>query len=150
MSAISGLLKKEFIRFAVVGVLATAIHYGVYLLFLRILSANMSYHENIAYSIGYIVSFVFNFFLTSIFTFKTKANVKKSIGFVLCHLINFGIHNGLLKLYLWLSLPSFTLAFRSHELLVTPTEYAPFLVFAIAVPINFLLVRLVFKSNYTQ
>ena len=150
MSKISRLISKEFIRFAIVGVAATGIHYGVYLLFLQIIPQAVSHQENIAYSIGYVVSFVFNFILTSVFTFKTKANVKKSIGFVMSHAINFGLHNGLLKFYLWLSLPDFLLTLKSRELLITPIEYAPILVFAIAVPINFLLVRFVFKSKWTQ
>ena len=68
-------LSAEFIRFAVVGVLATAIHYGVYRLLDLVIRANP------AYAAGYVISFLFNFFLTARFTFKKKATVKKGIGF---------------------------------------------------------------------
>ncbi|MDR1761396.1 MAG: GtrA family protein [Bacteroidales bacterium] len=150
MSKISHLISKEFIRFAIVGVVATGIHYGVYLLLLQVIQHDTLYRETVAYSIGYVVSFVFNFILTNVFTFKTKANVKKTIGFAMSHAINYGLHIMLLNFFLWLSLPQFTVVFKTYELLVTPVEYAPILVYAIAVPVNFLLVRFVFKSKWTQ
>lgn len=58
-------LKKlpEFIRFIMVGVFATALHYGLYFIFQRFINVN------IAYSIGYILSFIANFYLTALFTF---------------------------------------------------------------------------------
>jgi len=51
-------LKKlpEFIRFIMVGVFATALHYGLYFIFQRFINVN------IAYSIGYILSFIANFY----------------------------------------------------------------------------------------
>ena len=52
----------EIARFGVVGVLATAIHYGVYLLL------NPYMNANIAYTIGYVVSFICNFFLSNYFS----------------------------------------------------------------------------------
>ena len=57
-------LKKlpEFIRFIMVGVFATALHYGLYFIFQRFINVN------IAYSIGYILSFIANFYLTALFT----------------------------------------------------------------------------------
>ena len=126
------ILKKfnnEFFRFAIVGVVATGIHYGTYLVLLNFLN------PTIAFTIGYIVSFCFNFILTNIFTFKTKPNAKKGIGFITSHAINYGLQIVLLNLFLWLSL---------HE------KFAPILVFAIVVPVNFLLIRFVFKSKWTQ
>ena len=55
-------LKKlpEFIRFIMVGVFATALHYGLYFIFQRFINVN------IAYSIGYILSFIANFYLTAL------------------------------------------------------------------------------------
>lgn len=149
VSKISNLLKKEFIRFAIVGVLATAIQYGVYLLFLRIVPES-NYQVNIALSIGYGVSFVCNFILTSVFTFRSKANAKKTIGFIMSHAINFGLQNGLIRFFMWLSLPSIAVHVASYEWLVKPEEYALIFVLIIAVPVNFLLVRFAFKSKWTQ
>ena len=70
-------LKKlpEFIRFAIVGVIATALHYGLYLLLQTII------HVNIAYTLGYMLSFIANFYLTAYFTFGSTPSWKKAIGF---------------------------------------------------------------------
>ena len=69
----------EIIRFGFVGVIATLIHYSIY----WVLQCYI--HHNIAYTIGYGISFTCNFFLTAHFTFKKKATVKKGIGFGLSH-----------------------------------------------------------------
>ena len=81
-------LKKlpEFIRFIMVGVFATALHYGLYFIFQRFINVN------IAYSIGYILSFIANFYLTALFTFGKKPSWKKAFGFGGAHLINYILH----------------------------------------------------------
>ena len=53
----------EFIRFVMVGILATALHYGIYFLLQRFINVN------IAYTLGYALSFIANFYLTAYFTF---------------------------------------------------------------------------------
>lgn len=115
----------QLLRFVVVGVLATALHYGIYLLLLNVMS------ETIAYSIGYVISFIFNFVLTCVFTFRKKASTKKGVGFGFAHLVNYGLHVSLLNLFLWLGVSN---------------VYAPIPVFCVAVPVNFLLVRFVFQK----
>lgn len=117
---------REIIRFVLVGILATFIHYAIYLCF------NLFVVQWLAYSIGYGISFLINFYLSSTFTFKSKANLKKGIGFGVSHAINYGLHIVLLFLFLHFGIPD---------------EYAPIPVFAIAIPVNFLLVRYVFKSK---
>ena len=42
----------EFLRFAVVGVIATAVHYGLYYILRWFM------YVNVAYTVGYLVSFV--------------------------------------------------------------------------------------------
>lgn len=116
----------QLLRFAVVGVVATAIHYGVYLLLLNLLS------ENIAYTIGYLVAFVCNFILTCVFTFRKKASTQRGVGFGLAHLVNYGLHVALLNFFLWMGISN---------------KLAPIPVFCIAVPVNFLLVRFVFSRS---
>lgn len=117
---------NEAIRFIIVGLIATIIHYSVYLL-LNLLIINW-----VAYSIGYVISFFCNFMLTSKFTFQEKATFKKGIGFGISHLINYLIHLSLFSLFVKLGIPE---------------QFAPIPVFAIAIPINFFLVRFVFKSK---
>ena len=116
----------EFIRFVMVGVLATALHYGIYFLLQRFINVN------IAYTLGYALSFIANFYLTAYFTFGKKPSWSKAFGFGGAHLFNYLLHNGLLNTVLWLGLSK---------------TLAPIPVFAIAIPVNFLLVRFVFKRK---
>ena len=119
----------EVIRFGIVGVIATAIHYAVYWVLQKWINVN------IAYTIGYIVSFLVNYYLSAHFTFREKTSAKNSIGFVGAHIVNYLLQISLLNIFLWLGL--------SREL-------APIAVLAIAVPTNFLLVRFVFKRFRTS
>lgn len=114
----------ELIRFVVVGFVATAIHYGIYWLLVHCMNAT------IAYSIGYALSFVCNFILTSLFTFRQKASIKKGVWFGVAHGVNYLLHVLFLNFFLWLDIPK---------------SWAPIPVFAIVIPVNFLLVRFVFK-----
>lgn len=119
----------EIIRFGIVGVIATIIHYGIYL------ALNLIIVSWIAYSIGYGISFLGNFYLSNKFTFKTKPTIKKGIGFVLSHFMNYLLQVTLLSIFIKLGIPN---------------KYAPVPVFCIAIPINFLMVRFVLKSKLHQ
>lgn len=115
----------EAFRFIIVGVIATAIHYSIYWLLQQFINAG------IAYTIGYAISFAANFLLTSLFTFKTKATVKRGLGFALAHLCNYLLQMLLLHITLGAGV--------SREL-------APIPVYCISIPVNFLMVRFVFKK----
>ena len=117
---------REFVRFALVGVIATAIHYLLYFVLQKTMNAGM------AYTIGYAVSFVANFLLTSVFTFKVKATIKKGVGFGAAHLCNYLLQMALLYVMLNIGIPR---------------SIAPFPVYCIALPVNFLMVRYVFKKR---
>lgn len=119
----------EFIRFGIVGVVATAIQYGLYLLLLKWLQPQISN------TIGYAISFVFNYIASTKFTFKVKSTAKKGAGFAFSHLINYVLQTVFLTLFLWLGLPK--------NIALIP-------VFCICVPINFLLVRLFLKKNKNE
>lgn len=120
------LIIREFLKFGIVGGLCTALHYGIYYLL------QLHINVNIAYTIGYILSFIANFYLTSFFTFRTTPSWKKLIGMGGAHAVNYALHILLLNLFLRLGI---------HQ------EWAPIPVFAIAIPVNFLLVRFVFKHK---
>lgn len=110
----------EIVRFGIVGVAATAIHYAVYYVLLGLTS------HNVAYTAGYVVSFVCNYVLSSLFTFRVTMSAGRLAAFGVSHLLNYLIQMGLLNLFVWAGL--------------SPV-LAPLPVFAIAVPVNYLLVR---------
>jgi putative flippase GtrA len=117
---------NEILRFGLVGVVATLIHYVIYWL----LRQYVNY--NIAYITGYVISFVCNFFLTSYFTFRAKVNVKRGVGFFCVHMFNMLFQIILLNIFVWIGIRQ---------------NVAPLFVFAIAIPIQFVLVRIVFKKD---
>ena len=121
------LFTAEMVRFIVVGIVATAIHYGVYYLLLGPVG------HNIAYTVGYAVSFVANFMLSSLFTFRVRPSVQRFAGFGLSHLLNYVIQIVLLNVFILVGIPS---------------SWAPLPVFVVVVPLNFLLVRFALKRNY--
>ena len=116
---------REFVRFTIVGVVATGIHYGVYLLILRWMKVN------VAYSLGYVFSLCCNLLLTSFFTFHKRITWRRTVGFLASHGVNYVLHIVFLNLFL-----GFGVAER----------WAPVPVYCIVVPINFVLVRTAFKK----
>lgn len=114
----------ELIRFGIVGVIAVAVHYAIYWVLQHWLNVN------VAYTLGYLLSFLMNYYLSAHFTFREKTSAKTGIGFGGAHLVNYLMHMLLFNFFLWLGLSK---------------ELAPFAVLAIAVPTNFVFVRFVFK-----
>lgn len=128
------------LRFAIVGVLAVAIQYGVYLLLVWLWAGGTKATPAgggvegalIANSVAYLVSFLFNYAASTRYTFRVKSTVRRGAGFTLAHIINYLLQTLLLTIFLWLALPK-------------PLAMLP--VFAICVPVNFLLVRFFLKVN---
>jgi len=116
----------QVFRFGIVGIIATALHYGLYLGLKKLIPITF------AYIIGYGLSFVANYFLTALFTFRKKTSVQTGMGFLGAHLFNLALQTCLLNLFIYWGVNS---------------SWAPVPVFVIAVPINFLLVRFVFKGK---
>ena len=115
---------SELIRFCIVGFIATILHYVIYYVLKNWINLN------IAYIIGYGLSFICNYFLSSYFTFKKKANLKSGIGFSGAHLFNMLFQVVLLNVFTYIGISE---------------NIAPIPVYAIAIPVNFLMVRFVFK-----
>ncbi|MBQ8809080.1 MAG: GtrA family protein [Bacteroidales bacterium] len=125
MNLLKRLFSIEFIRFGIVGVIATAVHYGIYYILLNVINPNL------AFTIGYLLSFFMNFWLSAKFTFKAEATAKRGVGFALSHLVNYGLQMIVLNVSLKLGVPE---------------TLAPVPVYLICIPVNFLLVRFVFKK----
>jgi putative flippase GtrA len=114
----------EVVRFGVVGVAAVLIQYGVYLLLVLFMN------HNISMTLGYIISFIFNFIASTHYTFRVKANAKRGAGFALSHVINYFMQIAMLNVFIWLGISK---------------QIAPMPMFGICVPVNFLLVRFFLK-----
>lgn len=114
----------EMLRFVIVGIVATAIHYGIYWWLMHYTATN------VAYTTGFLLSFVCNYLLSSRFTFRSKTSLGNGAGFCVAHAVNYLVQMLLLNVYLRLGVP---------EALV------PLPVYAVAVPVNFVLVRFVFR-----
>lgn len=118
--------KAQFLRFCLNGCLAVGVQYVVFWVLIHWIDVN------VAHTVGYIVSFVSNFVITSYWTFHSRPSWKRLTGFGGSHLVNFFIQLGFLNLYLWLGVPK---------------EWAELLAMASAVPINFAMLRWVFKKK---
>lgn len=117
---------KEMIRFVLVGIMATLIHYGIYIFL------NRWIETTIAYTIGYVISFLGNFYLSNRYTFGTVPSFKKGLGFAGSHLFNYLFQITLLHLCIKIGVPS---------------QLAPIPVYCVTVPSNFVIVRFVLKRK---
>ncbi len=117
----------EFIRFVIVGGTATVIHYIIYYL---LQLTNIKF--NLAYTIGYGISFIFNFIASNYFTFKTEVSINRGAKFTVAHIINYLIQMLLLNIYINIGIPN---------------NIAPIFVFMVAIPINFVMVRFALKGK---
>lgn len=114
----------EIVRFGIVGATATVIQYGVYLLLLRWLA------PGVANTIGYALSFAFNFVASTRYTFRVEASAKHGAGFALSHAVNYVLQMVMLNLAIWIGVPD---------------KWAPVPMFCVCVPVNFVLVRFFLK-----
>lgn len=146
----------EFVRFFVVGVGATLLHLVVYLLlnWLFDLSEKDALGITLTYAVGYAVSFVANYIVSLRWTFRTEGSVSKGLGFAFSHLVNAGMHLGLLNLFraagvgdvlsmslIWLT----PWLVDGLPVLGRPESLLPLPVYVIVVPVNFLMVRFFLK-----
>lgn len=112
-------------RFVLNGCFAAAIHYAVYCCCQFLLEVNVSY------AIGYLVSFVVNYFTTTYFTFRKQPSWRHFIGFCGSHGVNLLLHVSLFWCMMQLGVNRFI---------------APFIVMGIAMIIQFLILRVVYRK----
>ena len=116
--------RQEAMRFVVVGVIAVLLHYGIYWVLQHWINVN------VAFTIGYFLSFLVNYYLSARYTFRSRVSARSGAGFSGAHLVNYLLQITLLNLFLYVGVSS---------------TLAPIGVYSIAVPVNFLLVRFVFR-----
>ena len=115
----------EVVRFGIVGVLATLLQYAIYTVLLLWCSPSLSM------TVGYILSFIFNFIASTRFTFKVEPNARHGAGFALSHVVNYLLQMATLNFFLWIGVSK---------------TLAPIPMFCICVPVNFVLVRFFLKK----
>ena len=115
----------EVVRFGIVGVLATLLQYAIYTVLLLWCSPSLSM------TVGYILSFIFNFIASTRSTFKVAANARHGAGFALSHVVNYLLQMATLNFFLWIGVSK---------------TLAPIPMFCICVPVNFVLVRFFLKK----
>lgn len=115
----------EVIRFGIVGVLATLLQYAIYWVLIHWLAPTISM------TIGYAISFAFNFVASTRYTFRVEASAKRGAGFALSHAVNYVLQMLMLNLVIWLGVSK---------------QWAPIPMFCVCVPVNFLLVRFFLKK----
>ena len=113
----------EIVRFIIVGTLAVIIQYSTYLLLIQWL------HPLFSNTIAYII---FNYIASTKYTFRVQSTAKRGAGFIFSHVINYLLQTFTLHIFLSLGL--------KKQLAMVP-------MFAICVPINFLLVRFFLKKK---
>lgn len=120
----------EIVRFGLVGLFATGLQYGLYVVFADAVGLSAV----IATIVSYAISFIFNFFLSNIFTFHTRPNARKGLGFLASHAINMGLQVGLVAIFN---------IFLDKTLALLPAM-------VICVPVNYLLVRFALTNRRFQ
>lgn len=142
----------EAFRFVAVGGAATAVHWLTYVGLNACfgLTRENDVGLSVTYALGYGVSFIGNYVASLKWTFKTAGSLGKGIGFAFSHLVNFGLHMGLLNVLLWWGggdvIARFVrgtapLLVERFPLLGSGETWLPVPVFCLVVPINFLMVR---------
>ena len=118
---------SEILRFCIVGGIATAIQYGIYVVFVDAVHVKAVPSTLISYGI----SFLFNYLLSSYFTFQKKPSTQNMMGFICSHAINMGMQTGIVAIFKGIV---------GNTLALLPA-------FAICIPLNYLMVRYAFNHD---
>lgn len=118
---------SEIFRFCLVGGIATLIQYGVYVVFVDAVGVKAVPSTLISYGI----SFIFNYILSSYFTFHKKPTKQNMLGFICSHAINMGMQTGIVAIFKGIV---------GDTLALLPA-------LAICIPLNYLMVRYAFNHD---
>ena len=120
--------KGEVLRFAITGALVTFILYAVYLPLSYIMPSSVG----VAYTIGFVISFISNFLLSNYYTFRTRPTFDRAILFCVVQFINYMLQILCFKFFIWVGVSN---------------VWAPVPVWVFIFPINFILMRVALKST---
>ena len=110
MKTLTGRLPLKYrsaARFVLVGALGTGLQYGIYYLLLMVFQRrwpDVGILTSVAFTAGFIIEMVCNYFLTSFYTFRVRPTWKNAGGFLFGRAINYVIQLLFLNLLIWLHL----------------------------------------------
>ena len=108
MKTLTGRLPMKYrsaIRFVLVGAFGTGLQYGIYYLLLMLFQQQWgggALFTTVAFTAGYVIEMVCNYFLTSFYTFRVRPSWKNAGGFLLGRTANYFIQLLFLNILIWL------------------------------------------------
>ena len=138
MKTLTGYLPKKYrsaVRFVLVGALGTGLQYGIYYLLLGLFQQHwpeMMILTSLAFTIGFVMEMIYNYLLTSFYTFRVRPTWKNAGGFLVGRAINYVIQLLLLNCLIWLHMAE---------------EWAGIAAIALAGVINYFVLLPFYKDN---
>ena len=97
MKTLTGRLPMKYrsaVRFVLVGAFGTGLQYGIYYLLLGLFQQHWPETmilTSLAFTIGFVMEMIYNYLLTSFYTFRVRPTWKNAGGFLVGRAINFVI-----------------------------------------------------------
>ena len=118
-----------------VGALGTGLQYGIYYMLLGVFQQHwpeVMILTSLAFTIGFVMEMICNYFLTSFYTFRVRPNWKNAGGFLVGRALNYVIQLILLNCLIWLHMSE---------------EWAGIAAIALAGVINYFVLLPFYKDN---
>ena len=138
MKTLTGHLPKKYrsaVRFVLVGALGTGLQYGIYYMLLGVFQQHwpeVMILTSLAFTIGFVMEMIYNYLLTSFYTFRVRPNWKNAGGFLVGRALNYVIQLILLNCLIWLHMSE---------------EWAGIAAIALAGVINYFVLLPFYKDN---
>ena len=138
MKTLTGHLPKKYrsaVRFVLVGAVGTGLQYGIYYMLLGVFQQHwpeVMILTSLAFTIGFVMEMICNYFLTSFYTFRVRPNWKNAGGFLVGRALNYVIQLILLNCLIWLHMSE---------------EWAGIAAIALAGVINYFVLLPFYKDN---
>ena len=126
---------RSAVRFVLVGALGTGLQYGIYYMLLGVFQQHwpeVMILTSLAFTIGFVMEMICNYFLTSFYTFRVRPNWKNAGGFLVGRALNYVIQLILLNCLIWLHMSE---------------EWAGIAAIALAGVINYFVLLPFYKDN---
>ena len=96
---------RSAVRFVLVGALGTGLQYGIYYVLLGIFQtkwAEDTWLTSVAFTVGFVIEMVYNYLMTSFYTFRVRPTLKNAGGFLFGRALNYVIQLIFLNVLIWL------------------------------------------------